>query len=90
MNDEGFRQALKEIAGLKPAQDFNQRFWKKLASSQRKEIERLKKLLAIYYSGKISLSACGRIPAGDFSFEPLRPMRLPRPSRTKYVVRALN
>ena len=90
MKDEEFTQVLKEIAGLKPAGDFNQRFWKKLATRQRKEIERLKKLLAIYYSEKMSLSACGRIPAGDFSFEALKPTRIPRPSRTKYIVRALN
>ena len=90
MKDEKFTQAVTAMGNLKPAGDFNQRFWKKLASFQRKEIERLKRLLAIYYSEKISLSACGRIPAGDFSFETLRPMRLPRPLHTKYIVRVLN
>jgi len=90
MKDNEFTQVLKEIAGLKPAPDFNGRFWKKLASFQRKEIARLRKLLAIYYSEKMTLSACGRIPAGDFSFETGKPMRLPRPSRTKYIVRVLN
>jgi len=90
MKDEKFTQALEAMGNLKPAGDFTQRFWKKLASFQRKEIERLKKLVLIYYSEKISLSACGRIPAGDFSFEALKPTRIPRPSRTKYIVRALN
>jgi hypothetical protein len=90
MRDEEVAQELKKIAGLEPGADFNERFWKKLASYQRKEIERLRKLLAIYYSEKMMLSACGRIPAGDFSFETGRPMRLPRPTRTKYIVRVLN
>ena len=90
MKAEEFTQAVTAMGNLKPAGDFNQRFWKKLASFQRKEIERLKKLLAIYYSEKMSLSACGRIPAGDFSFETGKPTHLPRPSHIKYIVRVLN